>query len=179
MKGKQAVRAGQPSWRLVANLGDANPLEHGGYFVYQDTTGRYAPQAEVLMLNGDGDDYAEGDPLYGDDEAIGSTYTVWRFDLDWLRLVDGFLVPEAYDHLTWDAHPLESYAEWFDEDLAAVASCMGCDVDDLHRMFCSEDVLERAEAYRMVGDHHGWDNLDQYPVTLTREDAEERYPDFA
>lgn len=39
----------QPRWKLVANLGDVNPIEHGGFFVYVDTSKQYyEPEIEVL-----------------------------------------------------------------------------------------------------------------------------------
>ena len=37
----------QPVWKFIANLGDANPIEHGGYFIFEDLTGVYSPEGEV------------------------------------------------------------------------------------------------------------------------------------
>jgi hypothetical protein len=31
----------------------------------------------------------------------------------------------------------------------------------------------------MVGDYHGWENIDVYPVSLTREELAVRWPEFA
>jgi hypothetical protein len=42
-------------------------------------------------------------------------------------------------------------------------------------MFVSENPVERAEAYEMIGRYHGFDNLDSYPGTLKRREAETRY----
>ncbi len=39
----------QPKWKLLANLGDANPIDYGGYFVYRDETGVYRDEAEKLI----------------------------------------------------------------------------------------------------------------------------------
>ena len=38
----------QPIWKFVANLGDADPITYGGFFVFTDETGVYAPEAELL-----------------------------------------------------------------------------------------------------------------------------------
>jgi hypothetical protein len=40
---------------------------------------------------------------------------------------------------------------------------------------CGESSVARAYVYRAIGDYHGWENLDGYPLTLTREEAEKRY----
>lgn len=51
----------QPRWRLVANLGDVNPVEYGGFFVYRDTTKVYGPEVELLEA---GDSDADGWTIY-------------------------------------------------------------------------------------------------------------------
>jgi len=38
----------QPQWKLIANLGDVDYINHGGFLVYEDTTGQYAPEVEVV-----------------------------------------------------------------------------------------------------------------------------------
>lgn len=45
----------QPQWRCIANLGDVNPIEHGGAFLYIDMTGVYAPELEVWQPHDDSD----------------------------------------------------------------------------------------------------------------------------
>ena len=42
------MKTNQPNWVFVCNLGDASQIEHGGKFVYVDTTGVYRP--EVVLL---------------------------------------------------------------------------------------------------------------------------------
>jgi hypothetical protein len=37
----------QPSWKVIANLGDATPLEYGGAFLKVDETGVYCPELIV------------------------------------------------------------------------------------------------------------------------------------
>lgn len=155
----------QPKWRFVANLGDASPLEHGGYFVYRDTTGVYDHEAELLVEPEDTDDR-------------GARWTVYRIELDRCKIVREdntvYLVPFAYDAAAY-LHPVSSYVEWFAKDLDRVASFIGSTREEMERELCSENPLERAHAYRAIGDYHGWRNLDDYPLTLTRAEVKKRY----
>lgn len=154
----------QPSWRYVANLGDATPLDHGGYFVYEDTTGVYGFEAERLERESD------------EEKA---RIEVRRVCLDRLKEVrDGdtlYLVPYKYEE-SWP-HPVSAYVEWFAKDLESIAATFGSTADELRRLLCSENGLERAEGYRMVYDHHGWDNGDSEPMRLTVKEARKRYRD--
>ncbi len=145
----------QPKWKYVANLGDATPLTYGGLFVFVDETGVYPPEMERIELDNENEE----------DEAA-HTYTVWRVVLDPCTFVEGVLSDNAF-------HP-ESPAWWADE-LDALASFIDADKEELVALFVSDEPKERAEAYRTVGDYHGWDNLDSYPLTLSRAEAEERY----
>lgn len=156
----------QPIWQFVANLGDVHPIDHGGYFVYRDTTGVYSDQAELLLV----DESAETDS--------GDEWTVYRFDLDRLKQVQigetVYLVPLKFDE-SWP-HPVSHYDEWFHGDLARVASFLGQSLQDLRDAFCSENPLKRAHAYKAIGDYHGFENLDSYPLTYkTRVEVEARY----
>jgi len=153
----------QPRWRFVVNLGDAHPLEYGGYFVYRDMTGVYGYEAELVEL------------LNENDER--SKLRVIRVCLDRLKEVrDGdavHLVPFTYE-ATWP-HPVHRYEEWFTDKLASIASYVGRTVEDLRASLCSEDGVQRAEAYRNVYDHEGWANGNEYPMTLTMAEAKRRY----
>lgn len=53
----------QPQWKRIANLGDVNPIKYGGFFVYKDRTGVYAPEVELLE-SPDSDDAPEGWTIY-------------------------------------------------------------------------------------------------------------------
>jgi hypothetical protein len=53
----------QPHWRMLDNLGDVNPVDYGGFFVYVDRTGVYAPEVELLE-SPDSDDAPEGWDVY-------------------------------------------------------------------------------------------------------------------
>lgn len=142
----------QPKWRRIANLGDVNPINYGGFFVYIDLTGVYAPEAEVLITN----------EVAGDCDS----WTIYRFILEpCTYTVDsgyeggGVLSDNPY-------HPM--YAVWFADKLESIAETMGTAREELIKLFCSDKAIDRAEAWRMVGDYFGYDNLDQYPWTCTR-----------
>jgi hypothetical protein len=146
----------QPNWEFVANLGDHTPLYYGGYFIYRDTTGVYAEEGEYVFVDGD----------------EKPTWRIHRFILDKLKLVTTdthmYLVPNRYDP-SWP-YPVEQYDEWFHQDLDVVAAFSGTNVEELRKMFCSDDAKERAWAYHTIGEFHGFDNLDAYPLVYTNED---------
>lgn len=148
----------QPEWEIIANLGDRSPFDYGGYFIYRDKTGVYPEEAELLIP-----------------EEDEKTYTIYRFVLDPLKMVNGYLVAKKYDR-TWP-HPLERYDEWFHKDLDGVASFIGSTKKELEEAFTSDEPLERALAYQAIGDYFGWDNLDSYPLQMTRREVENRYKD--
>ena len=158
----------QPVWKLIANLGDRNPIDYGGYFVYRDTTGVYTEEAEMLIAP-DNDDGA-------------GTWQVYRFILDkctWRKstgtLSDNKFHPEM---CAWFAQR-ESARKTRPQDtsyLSGVASSIGTSLSELRALFCSDNPLDRAHAYRAIGDYHGYANLDSYPVRLTsRTEVEARY----
>jgi len=70
-------------------------------------------------------------------------------------------------------HP--EHPAWFADSLDEVASTMGINVDDLITLFLSNNPIDRAQAWRMIGDYHGFDNLDSYPEYYTRKEVESRY----
>lgn len=142
----------QPNWKLLANLGDVNPIDYGGYFVYEDTTGVYPPEAELL--------YAP--------ERDSGKWKAWRFALDRCTFIDGILSDNQF-------HP--EHPAWFADDIQAVADFCGQTPEIMIADLCSENPIERARAYQAIGDYHGYDNLDDYPLTLTRAEAEQRYAD--
>ena len=167
-----ALTNNQPSWKLIANLGDVNPLDHGGYFVYQDTTGVYAPEAELLQVPDDD---------RNDDREEVREYVIYRFALEPCTYIDGVLSDNKYhpELSAWFAKPERERANRPQDTtyLSDVARSVGTGRRELIRMFLSTDILERAEAWRMIGEYHGFDNLDSYPVYLNRREAELRYQD--
>jgi hypothetical protein len=158
----------QPVWKYIDNLSDADPIENGGLFLYEDETGVYAPELEKLE---EPCDDARGD----DDED--KRWTVRRVCLGKLKLVRKedtlYLVPGAYE-AEW-SHPVTSYVEWFAEDLGSVAETMSTTREELEVALCGDDIKARAWAYQCIYDYNGWDNGDSYPCTLTRAEVEARY----
>ncbi len=146
------MKTTQPSWKIVSNMGDRNPIDHGGYFVYVDETGTYDPEAELLVTYG---------------ENVGNQWTVFRFSLERCTCLNGILSDNKY-------HP--DYPAWFAKDLTSVAETHGQALDELVLMLCSEDPKERARAYESIGNYHGFENFDSYPLTFTdRAEVEARY----
>ena len=153
----------QPDWECIAQLGDANPTEYGGYWIFRDKTGVYAPEGEYLFCPDDED----------------GEYEVYRFSLDKCTFINGVLSDNKFhpECSAWFATP-EVRRDERPQDttyLSNIASCMDSSVEELIGMFTSDDIVERAEAYRMVGEYHGFMNLDEYPLHLTRAEVERRY----
>ena len=147
----------QPQWKFLTNLGDVNPLDYGGYFIFVDETGVYAPEGEVY----DPDDHK-----------------AWRFSLDQCHLYEGRLILKSlFDQAATLPRPLSDYGEWFGTSyiLCSVAGAIGRTVEELQRLFCSDDILERADAYHELGMVFGFENLDTDPLDLPEEEAQERY----
>jgi hypothetical protein len=150
------VRTQQPEWVFIGNLGDADPLEHGGYFVYRDRTGVYEDEAEMLSPTVDGD------------------YTVHRFILDRYKALGDDLVP--YEWYRGWPHPAKDYRPWFQDSLPAAARSAGVGIDDLFEFLVSADPMRRAEAHKIIAEHHGWEEMDADPlVGLSRSEVERRY----
>lgn len=167
----------QPAWKFIANLGDASPLEHGGFFVYQDETGVYAPEARYLEPNDSTWERVnhcmdcEGMEAPCSKHAKLEYALEYRFSLDRCTLTEGILSDNPYHplHPAWWASP-ESEKVNRPQDttyLSTIADTTGEALEDLQEAFCSEDLIERAQAYKSVGEVHGWENLDSYPLTWT------------
>lgn len=150
------MKTNQPVWQFVANLGDANPLAHGGFFVYSDRTGKYAPECVLL------------EPKEGEDDPRdpGMFWSVRRFSCDACTFQNGVLSDNRF-------HP--TLAAWFADRLEAMADTFGTTSADLIALFTSDKPLDRAEAWRTVGEYFGYDNLDSYPIKLMRKDVFNRY----
>jgi hypothetical protein len=117
-----------------------------------------------------------------DDEEIESDkqcYVAYRFSLDRCTYVNGVLSDNKFhpDHPAWFAKPeIERRDRPQDTTyLKGVADFVGQTEEDMIASFCSEDPRLRAMAWQAVGDYHGFENIDDYPLRLTRAEAEERY----
>lgn len=145
------MASNQPVWKLIANLGDVNPVDYGGLFVYQDETGVYPPEVELLESP-------------DDDEG---NWIAYRFILEPCTFINGILSDNSF-------HP-DSPA-WFADSISQVADCVGADVDTFIADLCGDDILARARAWSDIGQYHGMANLDSYPLEFTgRDEVEKRY----
>jgi hypothetical protein len=139
----------QPKWKCVDQLGDRSPLDYGGYWVFVDTTGVYEAEGEWVEV----------------DEAT-NRLTIYRFILEKCTFVDGILSDNKF-------HP--EHPAWFAKDLSSVAASSGTPVEELRTMLCSDDPIQRALAYREIGNHWGFRNLDDYPLEMGRTEGRRRY----
>jgi len=154
-KVEKTMSTQQPEWKLIANLGDVHPVDHGGYFVYEDQTGVYPPEAELLISP----DTDEGN------------WIVYRFILEPCTFTNGILSDNKY-------HP--DHKAWFADSLQSIASFVDRSVDGLITSLTHGDVVDRAMAWREIGEYHGFENLDSYPLTFTdRAEVEKRYSNKA
>lgn len=154
----------QPKWKCIAKLGDVNPL-YGGYYVFQDESGVYTPEAEYVVCV--------------DEENERGPYHVYRFILDRCTYVNGVLSDNRYhpDHAAWFARP-ESERATRPQDttyLSNVARSTGLSVEVLISCLTSDDPIQRAHAYRDIGEYHGFENLDCCPLVLSADEVSARY----
>lgn len=152
----------QPVWKLVGNLGDVNPLDYGGFFVYVDTTGVYPPEVEVLQVDENEQD---------EDNNDNGHWTVYRFILEPCTFINWVLSDNRShpDKPAWFATPESRKLDRPQDTCYFSGLCQFCDIEpeELVRLFCSDDPLERAQAWRTVGDYHGYDELDPDPLEFT------------
>ena len=135
----------QPAWNLVTNLGDRDFANCGGTLVYIDKTGVYPPEAEYLEAE---------------------TGEVWRWILDQCTYKDGVLSDNSY-------HP--EHPAWFAGKIDGLASYAGLTPDKIREAFCSANPIVRARVYELLGHYAGFDNLDSYPLRLSRQKVGLRY----
>lgn len=162
------MKSMQPEWQFVTNLGDVHPIDHGGYFLYADKTGTYEPEVELLHS-------PDEDP----DDPTRKAWMVSRWTIQNMTFVDGILSANEFHKNVpeWFAVP-ESRRASRPQDttcLRNISAFMAMSDRELVSMFLSHDIRVRAMAWKAVGDYHGFINLDQYPFTLTRGEAEKRY----
>lgn len=141
----------------VTNLGDVNPLDYGGFFLVERSgEGSEDYQSvECVVIELDNPD---------EQEEEKQQFTVYRFvpelcyfERDPNSGYQGVLSDNEYhkDMPAWFASDILRYRDDFDEF-----------IDDI----TSENPDQRAIAYRDIGDYHGFDNLDNYPLQFTSRD---------
>lgn len=156
-------------WRVLANLGDVDPIECGGFFVLHPPE-REGSLTEIEIL-----EEPTQDPPY-DGEPDTRVWTVYRLLNDRIfRLTDkdpeypaGALGDNVY-------HPY--LAVWFSDKVPEVARFIGYadDGEELRDLLCSADPIDRAAGYQSLVAYFGPYEFDQYPRTLTAAEVQERY----
>jgi uncharacterized protein YukE len=145
---------------VIQSFGDVDFVEYGGQLLVRDENGGLYLEA-----------------IEEPEEGEAEEWTIYRTDIDQLKKVPKggkvFLVSSSY-RSDW-SHPVSSYDEWFSKHIDEVADTSGMDSKKLVKMFCSDDPVDRAEAYITLASHFGWYELDQYPLRLSRKEVEERY----
>jgi hypothetical protein len=142
----------QPEWELVGTIGDRNPVEYGGGYVFRDKTGVYAPELEYVQ------------PIECDDGSAG--VFAYRVVLEKHNHYLGILSDNPY-------HP--ELSVWYADKLDGVCKTCDGDRDEMIGNLCGDDPVARAWAYETLADYFGWDEFDHYPLTLTADEAEKRY----
>jgi hypothetical protein len=151
--------ANQPKWAFVANLGDVNPLDHGGYLVYRDRTGLYPPEAvRIEPRDHDGVPESERD----------RSWYVTRFVLEPCTYQDGVLSDNP-------CHP--DRPAWFANDLPAIGRFMGDDgPDGVIEDLCSKDPVRLALGYQAIGLYFGFHEFADADIITGRVEMRRRYP---
>lgn len=143
----------QPEWRVIANLGDATPLEYGGAFLLVDETGVYGPELIVW-----------------DEPAEDDRYEIYRFPVERLYKVEHEdqlyyvhkCIKDGFDQGTLP-HPISAYREWFLKALDNLD-----EPDRVLGQLLSEDPIENAQAYLSIAGYWGINNFDGYPLDMGR-----------
>lgn len=133
----------------IANLGDVDPIEYGGFFVFE---------------NGDIEFWIEPE----DQDSDSAEWQVYRWTADKCTYVDGVLSDNEF-------HP--EIAAWFacKGGLESIAQSMDYPLDELIADFQSDDLIKRGNAYRAVSDYHGAIEFDSEPLSLDKAEIEARY----
>ena len=148
----------QPTWKIIANLGDADPVTYGGYFLMVDTTGVYAPEVELVEPPCDDVDLEDPDAVW----------TIYQFILEPHTYIDGILSDNPYHpkHAVWYADRLKDVADFEGTTTEALISALTGDPSD--------DPIAKAWAYNSIMMYFGAGEFDSYPLTLTYQEVTER-----
>jgi len=145
------MKTSQPKYQFVVNLGDATPLEHGGDFLFVDTTGVYPPfLVHIEESHGKG------------------KYRVSRIECP-------RLIYSATTGILSNNHYHSDKPVWFADKIASAASMNGSDEETLRGQLLAMCPMERARGYLALTGRFGWYEFDQYPDTMTRTEIRRVY----
>jgi hypothetical protein len=140
----------QPSFHCVANLGDENPLIHGGAFVMVDRRGIFS--TELLILEPVGNDHWS-------DPTSWNLYTILCERLTAI-MVDGVIV--ALSDNQFRPHLPALFAT--EDNLKDLSKCFDVPVKNLITRALDSNPVTLASFYLNVYNFNG---LDSYPEKLT------------
>lgn len=152
----------QPKWKFVGNIGDASPLEYGGFFVFVDETGTYEAEAEV----------------YDPDEHTAHRFTLEQYQKFPSGIVAKSWVENPYRIKSGEDPEIRANHAWWYDKLDELCETNGITRKWFINSICSEDTIQLALAYRELILYFGPDEFDQYPLRLTETEAEERYEEM-
>lgn len=146
----------QPEWKLIAQLGDVNPIEHGGLFLYEDKTGVYAPELAFV------DKFEIG-------ESELEQWVEHRLTMEPCTYLNGILSDNKF-------HP--EHPAWFASKIGQVADFAGyADKEEMISHLCgNEGIICRARAWASLVSYHGPHEFDGYPLSFNRDEITARYP---
>lgn len=153
----------QPSFWCVANIGDADPYEHGGAFVLVDRRGIYPPELVTVESFDDSDQRLVHKIQLERLTIVKSTKPVAEHEADkaggWIGVSDNRF------HTNTRA--------WFGvrSSLRQVAASIGKDVEMFIKDLVASDPVTVAFAYQAIALYFGYANFDEYPETCSGEKA--------
>lgn len=148
------MKTQQPSYWCIENIGDVDPLEHGGGFVIVDRTGVYDPELLILDVN-------------EDDKSPYLLNSIVLEPLIRIKAEDGF-------HKLSDNKYHPEMPAWFGDakSLQSIANSSGRrPYYALLDSFLSSCPVERGLAYMDAVRHFGTEEFNSEPRELTHEKA--------
>lgn len=149
----------QPSYWCVANIGDADPYEHGGAFVLIDRRGVYCPELVTVESFDDSDQRIVHNIQL---ERLTIVKADCQLDDDKTHWVTGWI------GVSDNRHQVDTCA-WFGKrsSLRKVASSISSDVDVFIGDLVSSNPVTVAIAYQAIARYHGYASFDQSPRVLS------------
>jgi hypothetical protein len=169
----------QPIWEFSGSIGDINYIDEGGSIIYEDKTGVYTPEIETIIVPLSLKDEIDETIAEGDNVRIKGDWQIYRYSLDKCTYINGVLSNNKF-------HP--ELSAWFAANeelkntrpqnnyLSNICSFGGITIEKMIADLCGDDLIDRAEAYNLIGLYHGYDNFDGDPLIIHyRDEMIKRY----
>jgi hypothetical protein len=144
------IKMSQPKWKIIGGVGDINPLDFDGGFVYIDETGIYDP--EIVYFEPASDEQWEKFSNEGKEDEL--PVLVYRVIIE-----------------------NDSSKEWWYKDLDEIQSYAGWSKESLKQVIKERNPLHMAALYMDLIRYYGAEEFDSYPIKMTVKEAEEKYKD--